>query len=311
MAKTYKIGTRGSKMALAQTKLVIEQLKASFPEHDYEAVVIKTTGDKFMGDLKTIGGKGLFVKEIEQALLDGIIDMAMHSMKDIPGDIDMPEGLIIPSMLERCDIRDVAVCRKGETFIGLKEGSKIGTSAPRRVAALNNAFPYLEIVPIRGAADTRVSKLDLGEVDALIMSKAGLERISFEQRISEVFEPDMLCPAIAQGVVGIQCREKDSDIVSLLETINHKDTFICVTTERILLKKLQGNCHTPIAGFCEVTKGRNLRFIALVSSPDGQTVIRAREKMPFEDYEKLGLAVAESLISQGAKNIIDDIKKAS
>lgn len=311
MGKTYRIGTRGSKMALAQTQKIIDTLKQVAPENEYEAVVIKTTGDKFMGDLKKIGGKGLFVKEIEQALLDGEVEMAMHSMKDVPGDVDLPEGLVIPAMLERDDIRDVAVCRKGETFIGLKPGSKVGTSAPRRAAALKAAFPYLEIVPIRGAADTRVGKLDVGEVDSLIMAKSGLERIGYTNRISEVFEPDMLCPALAQGVVGIQCREADTDVVNLLEKVNHKDTFTCVTTERILLKTLQGNCHTPIAGFCEVTKGGNLRFIALVSSPDGQEVIRAREKMPYEDYEKLGAKVAESLISQGAKQIIENIKKAS
>ena len=311
MGKTYRIGTRGSKMALGQTQKIIDRLTETSPENTYEAVVIKTTGDKFMGDLKKIGGKGLFVKEIEQALLNGDVEMAMHSMKDVPGDVEMPECLIIPAMLERDDIRDVAVCRKGETFIGLEEGSKVGTSAPRRAAALQNAFPYLEIVPIRGAADTRVAKLDTGEVDALIMAKSGLERIGYTSRISEVFEPDMLCPAIAQGVVGIQCRDSDKDVIELLEKVNHKDTFTCVTTERILLKKLQGDCHTPIAGFCEVTKGGNLRFIALVSSPDGQQVVRAREKMAYEDFEKLGEKVAEDLISQGADEIIEVIKKAS
>jgi hydroxymethylbilane synthase len=311
MGKTYRIGTRGSKMALAQTQKIIDELQFLEPENTYKAVVIKTTGDKFMGDLKNIGGKGLFVKEIEQALLDGKIEMAMHSMKDVPGDVDLPKGLIIPSMLKRDDLRDVAVCREGETFIGLKNGSKIGTSAPRRAAAIQNAFPYLKIVPIRGAADTRVAKLDSGEVDALIMAKSGLERIGYHHRISEVFEPDMICPAIAQGVVGIQCRKKDQDIMNLLEKINHKDTFTCVTTERILLKILQGNCHTPIAGYCEVTKGGNLRFIALVASPDGKKIVRAREKMPYSEYEVLGQKVAEILMNQGARSIINDIQKAS
>ncbi len=311
MAKTYRIGTRGSKMALAQTQRIIDKLSEVAPENEYQAVVIKTTGDKFMGDLKAMGGKGLFCKEIEQALLDGEVEMAMHSMKDVPGDVDLPQGLAIPAMLERDDIRDVAVCRKGEDFIGLKEGAKVGTSAPRRAAALQAAFPYLDIVPIRGAADTRIGKLDIGEVDALIMAKSGLERIGMDARISEVFEPDMLCPAIAQGVIGIQCREDDADVMALLAQINHEDTFTCVTAERIVLKELQGNCHTPIAGFCEVTKGGNLRFIALVSSPDGQEVIRAREKMPYQDAEKLGLAVAKSLIDQGAKDIIKNIQKAS
>lgn len=311
MGKTYRIGTRGSKMALAQTQKIINELQSIQPDNVYKPVVIKTTGDMFMGDLKSIGGKGLFVKEIEQALLDGHVEMAMHSMKDIPGDVDLPEGLVIPSMLKRYDMRDVAVCREGETFIGLEKGSKVGTSAPRRTAAIQNAFPYLEVVPMRGAADTRVAKLDAGEVDVLIMAKAGLERIGYNHRISEVFEPDMICPALAQGVIGIQCREKDQDILDLLEKINHKETFICVTTERILLKKLQGNCHTAIAGFCEVTKGGNLRFIAQLSSPDGKKVIRAREKMPYNDFKKLGEKVAESLLAQGASEIIENIEKAS
>lgn len=305
MARTFRIGTRGSKMAMVQTNQIIEALKQVSPEDHFEAKVIKTTGDKFMGDLKKIGGKGAFVKEIERALLDGEVEMAMHSMKDVPGDVDLPEGLIIPAVLERHDIRDVVVCRVGETFVGLKEGAKIGTSAPRRASIINSAFPYLDVVPMRGAADTRVAKLDSGEVDALILAKSGLERIGYEKRISEVFEPDMMCPAIGQGIVGIECRENDKESLELLAKINHKDTFTCLTAERTMLRAMQGNCHTPIAGFCQVTKGGNLRMIAMIASPDGNTVLRAREKYTYDKAEELGAAIAELLFEQGARGILD------
>jgi hydroxymethylbilane synthase len=307
MSRTFRIASRRSKMALAQTNRIIGQLRAVAPQNEYLIHEVVADGDyeKFKGDLKSIGGKGAFVKALEKDLLEGKADMAMHSMKDVPGDIDLPEGLVIPSMLEREDIRDAAVCRKGETFVGLKAGARVGTSSVRRAAQLRMAFPHLEVVPLRGNADTRVAKVDSGEVDAAILALAGLKRIGLEDRVCEVFEPDVMLPCVGQGTVGVECRADDEEAVLLLQKINHIDTFTCVNAERAMLKMLQGGCHTPIGGYCVVTANHNLRLIALVSSPDGATVVRGREKLPYDQWKGLGEAVARQLLDQGAGPILD------
>ena len=307
MSRTFRIASRRSKMALAQTNRIIGQLKAVAPQHEYLIHEVVADGDyeKFKGDLKQIGGKGAFVKALERDLLEGRADMAMHSMKDVPGDVDLPDGLVIPSMLEREDIRDAVVCRRGETFVGLKPGAKVGTSSVRRAAQLRMSFPHLDVVALRGNADTRVGKVDSGEVDAAILAAAGLKRIGLEERVCEVFEPDVMLPCVGQGTVGIECRMDDEESVRLLQKINHIDTFTCVNAERAMLKVLQGGCHTPIGGYCVVTANHNLRLIALVCSADGKTVVRGREKLPFAQGKELGEAVAAQLLEQGAQAILD------
>lgn len=310
MARTFRIASRRSKMALAQTNRIIAELKKVAPEHSYEIHEVVADGDyeKFKGDLKQIGGKGSFVKALERDLLAGKADMAMHSMKDVPGDVDVPEGLVIPAMLERDDFRDAVVCRDGESFAALKAGAKVGTSSVRRAAQIRLAFPHLEVVPLRGNADTRVAKLDSRDVDAAILALAGLRRIGMEHRVSDVFEPDTMLPCVGQGVVGVECKADDAEAVALLERINHADTFACVAAERAMLKVLQGNCHTPIGGYCVVTANRNLRLIAMVSSMDGQQVVRGRHKLPFDQAEALGQAVAQQLLEQGAAKLIDSCR---
>lgn len=307
MARIFRIASRRSKMALAQTNRVIATLKAAHPEHEYVIHEVVADGDyeKFKGDLKTVGGKGAFVKALEVDLLNGKADMAMHCMKDVPGDVPLPEGLCIPAMLARDDLRDAVVCRSGESFVSLKEGARIGTSSVRRGAQLRMAFPHLTIVPLRGNADTRIGKVDAGEVDACMLALAGLRRIGLESRVSEVFEPDMMLPCVGQGVVGVECREDDAEAMAILKSINHEDTFICVTAERAMLSVLQGNCHTPIGGYCQITANRNLRLIAMVSSMDGKEVVRGRAKLPFDQPEELGKAVAEELLAQGAQRLLD------
>lgn len=307
--RTFRIATRRSKMALAQTRRVIEALKAVAPEHEYVIHEVVSDGcyERFQGDLTTIGGKGAFVKALEHELLNGRADMAMHSMKDVPGDEDLPTGLCIPAMLERNDLRDAVVCREGETLVSLKAGAKVGTSSVRRAAQLHANFPHLNIVPIRGNADTRVAKLDAGEIDAVMLAMAGLQRIGLAHRVSDVLEPDVMLPAIGQGVVGIECRADDELALELLARINHADTFTCITAERAMLRKLHGSCHTPIAGYCVITANKNLRLIALVSSLDGKTILRAREKMPYEQAEELGQAVAEQLLQQGAAALLAEL----
>lgn len=302
MSRVIRIGTRKSKLAVVQTEMVIEALKAANPDIRCEMVHISTTGDNFMGDLEKVGGKGVFVKEIEEALLNNEIDIAVHSMKDVP--YDMTDGLTIGAMLERDDIRDVAICRKASSFIDLKEGSNVGTSSLRRAAQIKASFPYLNIVPIRGNIHTRLEKMEKGEVDAIVLAKAGIDRMNWEDKISVVFEPDMVCPAIGQGAIGVQCRTDDELVKADLEKINHKDTYTCVSVERIVIRTLAGSCQTPIGGYCEVTKGGNLRMISLVAKPDGSAVVRSRHKLPYEDAEVLGEMVAKDLINQGALELL-------
>lgn len=230
--------------------------------------------------------------------------MAMHSLKDVPGDVDLPDGLTLGAVLQREDLRDAAVCRDGESFVALKPGSKIGTSSVRRAAQLKANFPQFEVVPLRGNADTRVGKVDSGEVDAAILALSGLRRIGLEGRVCEVFEPDVMMPALGQGVVCVEANAKDAELMALLAKINHTDTFACISAERALLKVLQGSCHTPIAGYCEVTGNRNLRLIAMVSSLDGNEVLRARAKMAYADPIALGEAVAADLLKQGAARLL-------
>ena len=306
MAKIHRIITRKSKLALAQVEMVIQAIKKVHPDFEYEIIEVLSEGcyERFQGKIEDLGGKGAFVKDLEQAILDNNADFAVHSMKDVPTDQDIPEGLIFPAVLERGDMRDVAVCRAGESFVGLKEGSKVGTSSVRRSAQIKAAFPHLELVPLRGNVPTRIEKVNNGEVDAAILAKAGLDRLGLTDLIAEVFEPDMMLPAVGQGIVGVECRNQDQDLIALLEKVNHQDTFTCITAERAMLQGLGGNCHTPIGGYCEVTKGGNLRMIAHVTSLDGDKLVRAREKMDYNNPQALGEKIAEELIKQGADKLI-------
>lgn len=297
-----RIATRASALAQVQARRVGDALAEKNPGLTYDLHFVTTTGDKFMGDLSKVGGKGAFVKEIEDALLKQEADIAVHSMKDVPG--ELPAGLHIPAMLARNDLRDVIVCRTGETFLQLPHGARIGTSSLRRAAQLRSAFPYLTVVPLRGNVDSRLKKLDAREVDALVLAKAGLELLGAHARISDVLEPDMMCPAVGQGAIGVECRQNDAATNALLATISDADTVTCVNAERELLRTLGGSCHTPIAGFCQVTKGGNLRLIALVASLDGRTVLRARHKMTRDEAVVLGRAAGDDLLAQGAADII-------
>lgn len=313
MARTFRIASRRSKMALTQTGRVIAAMKALAPECEFVIHEVVADGDyeKYKGDLKKIGGKGAFVRTLEEDLLAGRADMAVHSLKDVPGDVDLPEGLIIPAVMPREDLRDAAVCRVGETFVGLKLGAKVGTSSVRRAAQLKVSFPHLEIVPLRGNADTRVAKVDAGEVDAAILALAGLRRIGLEGRVSEIFEPDMMLPCVGQGVLAVECRADDAEAMALLAKLNHGDTFASITAERAMLKVLQGSCHTPIGGYCVVTANHNLRLIAMVSSLDGKTVVRGRHKLPFDQAEALGKVVAGQLLEAGAQPLLDACNQPS
>jgi len=305
MARQIKIATRKSRMAQTQSRLVGEALVKAY---SYELVLITSTGDKsqaWHGDLSKDGGKGAFTKEIEEAVLAGEADIAVHSMKDVPTDIEHPD-LVFSAMLPRGDKRDVAVCRKGQTFERLKPGAKVGTSSVRRKAQLRKLFPYLDVVHFRGNVDSRIEKLDNGEVDALMLSKAGMDMLGLQERITTVFEPDLVMPCAQQGAVGAQCRKDNVEVIKMLEAISHHDTMVCIEAERALLRKLEGNCFSPIAGYCEVTKGGNLRMLAMVASLDGSQVIRSRVKLEGQEPIALGTAVAQDLLDQGAAALIQE-----
>jgi hydroxymethylbilane synthase len=308
--RTYRIATRRSAMALVQTRRIIALLDAeaqrtgsgdTFVLHE---VVSDGCFERFQGNLRELGGKGAFVKALECELVAGNADLAMHSLKDVPGDAEMLPELCLPCMLPREDLRDAVVTRVGETFVGLKAGATIGTNSVRRAAQLRAGFPHLNVVPLRGNADTRVQRVDDGTVDAAMLALAGLRRIGLEHRVSSVLEPDVLMPAVGQGVVTVQCRQDDAAAQALLAKINHADTLTCVTAERAMLAALAGDCHSSIGGYCEVTKGGNLRLLGMVSSLDGQTVLHARGKETYGNPVALGQAVAADLLAQGAEQLL-------
>ena len=301
---TIRIATRQSKLAQAQARLVGEALKKAHDGLQYELVFVTTTGDKFMGDLARVGGKVAFVKEIQQTLLDGKADIAAHSMKDLP--TDEVAGLKVSAVLERADIRDAIICRQGEDFASLKEGSVVGTSSVRRQAQILNTFPHLRVKPVRGNVHTRLEKLASGDVDALVLAKAGLDRVDLTQKITAVLEPDMMCPSVSQGAICLEIRTDDEQTEALVEKVNHPESQRCVDTERAFLDRLGGHCHTPIAGFVQITANRNLRLIGLVASLDGRKVLRTRHKAPYDDWQKLARTAADDLMEQGAGPLIAD-----
>ncbi|MEC9291978.1 MAG: hydroxymethylbilane synthase [Pseudomonadota bacterium] len=307
--KTLKLGTRRSKLALVQANLVKKHIEDACHDIQVEIVEFVTTGDRSQawGNRAKLSGKGDFTKEIEDALLDKSIDLAAHSMKDVP--VHLPEGLEIKAVLPRHDPRDVYISNKYD-FEKLPAKAAVGTGAIRRVSQLKNMFPDLNIQPIRGNVETRIQKMKDGEFDAIILAKAGLDLLGLQKEIHTVFEPDLMLPALAQGIVGVECRSDDDVALEALSAINHAETWACVTAERSLLEKLGGDCKTPVAGYCQATAGGNLRLIAMVSSMDGQTVFRAREKMPVEDPYTLGQHVADVLIEQGADKVIAECKAA-
>jgi hydroxymethylbilane synthase len=313
MSRTFRIATRKSKMAMTQTQRAMRLLQDAYKEARFEIIPMTSDGcyEKYKGDLSLIGGKGAFVKALELAMLAKDADMAMHSMKDVPTDGDIPEGLTIPYISEREDVRDAAVCRPGESLAALKPGAKIGTSSVRRAAQLRRTMPHLEIVPLRGNADTRVGKVDSGEVDAAILAYAGLRRIGLQERVTDVFEPDLLLPAVGQGSVGLECRSEDQEVVEMLQRINHQDSFKQLTAERAMLMALGGSCHTPIGGLCTLESETLLTLTGMVASLDGLTMVRATKSGPAEDPEKLGQDVAQDLLSQGAGDVLAACEQAA
>lgn len=300
-----KIGTRGSKLALWQSEWVKARLIELFPGRSVDLVVIKTTGDKITdAPLAKVGGKGLFVKEIEEALLAGRVDLAVHSMKDMPAEI--PAGLCIGAVPARENPRDALVSRNHVAFSGLPRGARVGTSSLRRASQLLSLRPDIVIVPLRGNIDTRLRKLETGDLDAVILAAAGLLRLGFGSRITQYLDPDIMLPAVAQGALCIETRQEDERISAMVAPLNHADTRTAIVAERAFLKRLEGGCQVPMAAFAQ-TDGQTLSMEGLVADIDGRTIVRSAVSGNRQAAEDLGTRLAEDLLKQGARRILDTL----
>ncbi|MGG2399215.1 hydroxymethylbilane synthase [Pseudomonas sp. SH1-B] len=302
MSREIRIATRKSALALWQAEYVKARLEQAHPGLSVTLVPMVSRGDKLLdAPLAKIGGKGLFVKELETALLENEADIAVHSMKDVP--MDFPEGLGLYCICEREDPRDAFVSNTFDSLDALPAGSVVGTSSLRRQAQLLARRPDLKIQFLRGNVNTRLAKLDAGEYDAIILAAAGLIRLGFEERIRSSISAEDSLPAGGQGAVGIECRSADSDVHALLAPLHHPDTALRVTAERALNKHLNGGCQVPIACYA-LLENDQLWLRGLVGQPDGGLLLRAEDRAASSDAEALGVRVAEALLAQGADAIL-------
>jgi hydroxymethylbilane synthase len=305
MPSELRIGTRGSQLALFQAHWVKDQLVRTHPELKITLIKIKTTGDKIQdAPLAKIGGKGLFVKEIEGALIQRKIDLAVHSIKDVP--TEFPKGLHLSVITKREDPRDVFISRNGRTLKDLPRGAKIGTSSLRRQAQLLHFRSDFELIPLRGNLDTRLRKLKTMDLDAIVLALAGVKRLGLEERISEIIPTDISLPAIGQGALGIETRTDDEGVEDQVRILNDRDSSIAITAERAFLKKLEGGCQVPIAALARKV-GSTLQIDGLVGTIDGKRLIRHHLEGPIEEAESLGTQLAEILLVKGAKEILDEV----
>lgn len=309
MLREIRIATRQSALALWQADYVKARLEAAHPGLRVSLLPMTSRGDKLLdAPLAKIGGKGLFVKELENALLDGSADIAVHSMKDVP--MEFPAGLGLYAICEREDPRDAFVSNRHSGLAELPQGSVVGTSSLRRQAQLLALRPDLEIRFLRGNVNTRLAKLDADDYDAIILAAAGLIRLGFAERIREYLTVEDSLPAGGQGAVGIECRTDDAEVHALLEPLHHFDTECRVAAERALNRRLNGGCQVPIACYA-VQEGELLWLRGLVGQPDGGLLLRAEARGPLNDPAGLGVTVAEDLLAQGAQGILDAVYGAS
>ncbi len=300
-----RIATRRSPLALWQAEYVKSALEHAHPGIRVELVKMVTQGDKILDTpLAKVGGKGLFVKELELGMLQGEADIAVHSMKDVP--VEFPEGLQLAVVCPREDPRDAFVSNHHPSFAALPEGARVGTSSLRRQCQLRRCRPDLRIVDLRGNVNTRLQKLDDGQYDAIILAAAGLLRLGFRERIREYLAPEVSLPAIGQGAVGIECREDDPRIHQLLAPLDDSDTRLRVTAERAMNARLEGGCQVPIAGFAELQEGR-LWLRGRVGRPDGSELVEGEIRGEAAAAEELGNTLAEELLARGARAILDEL----
>jgi len=296
------IATRESALALWQARHVQAELQRLYPGLPVSILGMTTAGDRNLGSsLAKIGGKGLFVKELEDALAEGRADIAVHSMKDVP--MHLPDGYALAAILERADPRDAFVATAFAGLADLPAGARIGTSSLRRECQLRANFPQLAIEPLRGNVQTRLRKLDDGQYGAIILAAAGLKRLGLARRITALLTPEQSLPAVGQGALGIECREDRGDLFELLAPLVHQPTQHCVIAERAFSRALAGSCNVPLAGFAEISGGQ-LRLRGLVGAPDGSQVVRGEAAGAATDAETLGLALAADLKRRGAADIL-------
>jgi hydroxymethylbilane synthase len=304
-SRELRIGTRGSQLALYQANWVKEKLIEAHPDLNATLIKIRTTGDKIQdAPLAKMGGKGLFVKEIEEALLQGRIDLAVHSIKDVP--TEFPKGLHLSVITQRGDPRDALIARDGKVLKDLPQKAKIGTSSLRRQAQLLHFRRDLELVPLRGNLDTRLKKLKTMNLDGIVLALAGVKRLGLEERITEIIPTEISLPAIGQGALGIETRMGDKEVEEQIQFLNDPDSWIAVSTERAFLKKLEGGCQVPIAALAK-TVGNILLIEGLVGTVDGKRLIRDHLEGPLEKAESLGIQLAEGLLEAGAREILDEV----
>jgi hydroxymethylbilane synthase len=300
-----RIGTRGSKLALTQSEWIKNKIQDQHPDVRVELTIIKTAGDKIQDSpLSKIGGKGLFVKEIEDALLQNRVDLAVHSMKDVPA--ELPDGLMLAAFPEREDPRDALISTGNVPIDGLPLKARLGTSSLRRAAQILHIRPDLEIAPLRGNVDTRLGKLNGGGLDCIILATAGLNRMGLQNRISQVIPTNKILPAIGQGALGLETRQNDEQTIGIIDFLNHEPTQIAVAAERAFLKKLEGGCQVPIAGLALLESGR-LHFTGMVAEIDGTRIIQDQISGDPEDAAQMGKTLAGKLLDKGARKILENV----
>ncbi len=305
MKKNIIIGTRGSQLALWQANFIKSEIERLFPDLIVELNIIKTTGDRITDrPLAAIGGKGLFVKEIENALLNKDIDLAVHSMKDMPG--VLPDGLIIGAIPERENPFDVLISKDNKLLADYEKGAKIGTSSLRRASQIKNIRPDVTIESIRGNLDTRIKKLKAGEYDAIVLAAAGLRRLGQKKEISEYLDETIMIPAVGQGALCIETRDNDDDIAVVMKKLNHHDTNICVTGERSFLKQIEGSCHIPVACFGKIVNNEVV-MTAVVASEDGKEIIKEQIISPMDQVKTTGRKLADLVLERGGKKILEQL----
>lgn len=307
MKDIIKIGTRGSRLALYQAELTKKLLLEQFPETGVEIVIIKTKGDKILDvALSKIGDKGLFTKELEVALIENEVDIAVHSLKDLP--TNLPEGLKLGAVLKRGEFRDALVSKDGRKLSELTSEDTIATSSLRRQAGLLRQNKDFKIVDIRGNVETRLRKMEEGYCDAMIMAAAGLQRLELDKYITEIIEPDVIIPATSQGTIAIESRIDDPRIDTYLKMINDNSTQTAIEAERGFLRNVEGGCQVPVGSFTKIENNK-ITITGFVASVDGSEYLQDSETGLIKDAEATGVKLAQNLIEKGAKRILDDIRK--
>lgn len=307
-AAIVRIATRKSPLALWQAEHVATRLREAHRGLGVELVAMSTRGDRILDSpLAKIGGKGLFVKELEQGLLDGRADIAVHSLKDVPVDAEFPPGLHLPVILAREDPRDAFVSNHHGSLAELPAGSRVGTCSLRRRCQIAARHPGLTLIDLRGNVNTRLARLDAGDFDAIILATAGLQRLGLARRITAVLDPDDSLPAAGQGALGVECRIGDGRVHALLAPLHDTDTGVRVRAERAVNERLQGGCQVPIAAYAELL-GTELRLRALVGRPDGTSVLRGEIRGPRAAAESLGRQLADELLARGARQILAELQ---